>query len=582
MEPTIGLAMIIQNDQDHLAQCLESVKDQVQELVIVDTGSTDETMAIARQYTDKVFKYPWDNDFSAARNFSIAQLTSSWALILNADEQLEETSFCLRALLTQHPDTDAFYLTVHQTDPDSESSDTFPDLRLFRRNPDYHFEGRVYERLQLPPDVQSLVVTKPVIKQISPSEAVRAERAKRNLELLLQMNSDSGLTSYALGLELFHLKRYEEALPHLQKALSLALPDDILRTAVIRNLIRCLNALGKNAEAIGICIRETKRYPDYCDLHYEGGVIFEEKQEYQLAIKWFNKAVECPMPPTGYFHTVGTESFLAKYHLGYCFEMKKEFAKAEENYRQALMDNPDYFKPLQRLFLMKSSLTDPAAALDFLFESELITTADQALFLSELLFDIGFYRLANRCLQKANPIIQSVDTHRIHQRLARYDNYSGNPSAALQRIDQLRSLHEAIDPETAVEEITALLLLQDYPAAAEKACALSGQNQLPETAWAILNMTTLATQNSLFGVPEKTQEPVVIEKILNIIERCLSLIPDYSENTPDTLPLFMDLASLGMRTLTALSPESTATLIQYIDEKANTIRNLMSYKFNLS
>lgn len=581
MQPTIGLAMIVHNDQDHLAQCLESVKGQVQEMVIVDIGSTDETKAIARQYTDKVFEFSWDDDFSAARNFSIDQLTTSWVLIMNADERLEETTSGLERLLTQHPDTDAFYLNIYQNAPDQETEDTFPDLRLFRRDPDYRFKGRVYETLQLPAASKCLNVTKPVIHRISTPESLSRAKHERNLDILQRMDSESSLVRYVMGLELFHLKRYEEALPHLQKALNSIQSDDILRTVLIRYLIRCLNALGKHAEAIGICIRETKLYPDYCDLHFEGGVIFEGKAEYPLAIKWFMKAVEYPRPAPGYFHTVGTESFLSLYHLGFCHEMKKEYPKAEEYYQQAITANPHFYKPLQRLFLMKSALSDPSTVLNALFDSEMIQTTDQALFLGELLFDIGYYRLANRCLEKALPLSQTTDSHRLHQRMVRYENYSGNPAGALQKIDQLRRSQPTIDPEIAVEEIMALMLLQDYSAAADKANALSGQGQFSETALAILAMTTLAREHTLSGIPENTNKAAVAERILNIIERCLSFIPD-SETDPDSMALFINLASLGIRTLTALSPDSAAMLIRYIDDKADTVQNLMNYKFNLS
>ena len=581
MQPTIGLAMIVHNDQAHLVQCLESVKSHVQEMVIVDIGSADETTAIARRYTDKVFEYSWNDDFSAARNFSIDQLATSWVLVMNADERLEGLTGTLEALLTQHPDTDGFYLTICQTAPDPETDDTFPALRLFRRDPAYRFEGRVYETLRLPEAAKRLMVTAPFIKRISTPEALSRDKHQRNLALLQQMDTEHSLISFAMGLEFFQLKRYEDALPHLQKALNSTQPDDGLRTAVIRYLIRCLNALGRHAEAIGICIKETKRYPDYCDLHYEGGVIFEEKGEYPLAIKWFTKAVECQKPPLGYFHTIGTESFLSLYHLGYCHEMKKEYLKAEENYQTAITSNPDFVKPLQRLFLMKSALSDPATVLYALFESELIKMADQALFLGELLFDIGYYRLANRCLEKALPLSQTTDSHRLHQRMVRYENYSGNPAGALQKIDQLRRSQPTIDPEIAVEEIMALMLLQDYSAAADKANALSGQGQFSETALAILAMTTLAREHTLSGIPENTNKAAVAERILNIIERCLSFIPD-SETDPDSMALFINLASLGIRTLTALSPDSAAMLIRYIDDKADTVQNLMNYKFNLS
>lgn len=86
--PQISLVMIVRNESLRLAHCLESVKNQVDEIIIVDTGSSDDTLLIAKQYTEKVYSYPWNDDFSSARNYALAQVTCDWVLSLDADEQL--------------------------------------------------------------------------------------------------------------------------------------------------------------------------------------------------------------------------------------------------------------------------------------------------------------------------------------------------------------------------------------------------------------------------------------------------------------------------------------------------------------
>ena len=81
--------MIVKNEEAFLSQCLESIKDVVDEIIIVDTGSTDNTREIARQMGAKVFEFPWTNDFSAPRNESIRQAAGHYILWLDADDRMD-------------------------------------------------------------------------------------------------------------------------------------------------------------------------------------------------------------------------------------------------------------------------------------------------------------------------------------------------------------------------------------------------------------------------------------------------------------------------------------------------------------
>ncbi len=88
--PTLSLAMIVKDEENYLAQCLESVKNLVDEIVIVDTGSQDRTREVAKVFGARVFDFPWNGDFSEARNFSLSKAEGDWILILDADEVIAE------------------------------------------------------------------------------------------------------------------------------------------------------------------------------------------------------------------------------------------------------------------------------------------------------------------------------------------------------------------------------------------------------------------------------------------------------------------------------------------------------------
>ena len=89
--PTISLCMIVKNEETHLARCLDSAAELVDEIIIVDTGSTDRTVEIASEYTSNVYSYPWKDDFSDARNYSFSKASKDYCMWIDADDILEET-----------------------------------------------------------------------------------------------------------------------------------------------------------------------------------------------------------------------------------------------------------------------------------------------------------------------------------------------------------------------------------------------------------------------------------------------------------------------------------------------------------
>src|SRR5690348_15673466 len=85
-QPKLSLAMIAKNEARCIGRCLASIRLGVDEIVVVDTGSTDETTSVAREFGARIFSFPWNNNFSAARNFALEQTTGAWILVLDADE----------------------------------------------------------------------------------------------------------------------------------------------------------------------------------------------------------------------------------------------------------------------------------------------------------------------------------------------------------------------------------------------------------------------------------------------------------------------------------------------------------------
>jgi glycosyltransferase involved in cell wall biosynthesis/Tfp pilus assembly protein PilF len=105
---TISLCMIVKNEQAHLARCLHSVRSLVDEMIVVDTGSTDRTRDIADIFGARLFEFPWTGDFSSARNYSLEQAACDWILVLDADEVVAHRDLALLRELAAGPRTIAY------------------------------------------------------------------------------------------------------------------------------------------------------------------------------------------------------------------------------------------------------------------------------------------------------------------------------------------------------------------------------------------------------------------------------------------------------------------------------------------
>ena len=144
--PLISLCMIVRDEAEVLGRCLQSVADLVDEIIIADTGSVDETKAIAAQFEAKIYDFPWCDDFSAARNFTVQQAVGDYWMWLDADDVIEGENRARLKQILQNPDADLVYLPYVL----SFDSAGKPDLiskreRIFRRSKGYRFEGAVHE-----------------------------------------------------------------------------------------------------------------------------------------------------------------------------------------------------------------------------------------------------------------------------------------------------------------------------------------------------------------------------------------------------------------------------------------------------
>ena len=146
-QPDLSVCMIVKNEARNLADCLSSVRTFADEIVVVDTGSSDDTKEIALQYTPNVFDFPWIDDFSAARNHSLSMARGRYAMWLDADDRIPpETLEKMHDWKAQLEGDKAFYFVLENIHRDRPSTQWL-QLRCVPLREDIRFEGRIHEQL---------------------------------------------------------------------------------------------------------------------------------------------------------------------------------------------------------------------------------------------------------------------------------------------------------------------------------------------------------------------------------------------------------------------------------------------------
>lgn len=146
--PRLSLSMIVKNEEERLPACLESMQGVADEIVVVDTGSTDKTADIARRFGARVVEFPWNGNFSDARNESLRHCTGDWVIFLDADERLDRSHAARLRTLLCDPNVTAYELTVTSRSVDERNNvaSFFGYIaRLFRRREDILFQYRIHE-----------------------------------------------------------------------------------------------------------------------------------------------------------------------------------------------------------------------------------------------------------------------------------------------------------------------------------------------------------------------------------------------------------------------------------------------------
>jgi tetratricopeptide (TPR) repeat protein len=377
---TISLCMIVRDEESMLPRCLDAVAEHVDEIVIVDTGSTDATIDIARSYGANVIETEWTGDFATARNVSFAAATSDWIFYLDADEVMGEGQGARLRELTGRVWREAFFLVEnnHTGDLEDGTSVHHNALRVFRNRPEYRFTGRIHEQIahNLPGYLPERIETTDIrVEHFGYLGVVREEKDKsrRNLELLERQLEEGGETPFLhfnLGSEHAALGQHGEALEHFRTAWSVVRRDPGVRSlgyvpSLVGRLAAALRLNGHREDLARHTDEVLEVFPGYTDLVYERAMAALRDEDLDEAVVLLERCLEMGDAPSVYSATVGTGTFMAHSLLGEAHRRAGRLDEAEAQLRAALAANPRFLgaiEPLAQTLLEAGREADEVAA----------------------------------------------------------------------------------------------------------------------------------------------------------------------------------------------------------------------------
>jgi glycosyltransferase involved in cell wall biosynthesis len=295
----VSLTMIVRNEENHLPRCLESVRGLFDEIAIVDTGSTDRTIEIARSFGARVFEFTWIDDFGAARNESLVRAKGDYAFWLDADEvvepeQREKLERLLRGLLPARAHGDvcppgcAAYVLKRASDPwtDGVSGHSLVDhLRLFPLRADVRWTYRVHE--QIIPALRlatiPLVWTDITIRHTGyVDRAARARKLDRNARILkaeLSERPDDAYILFKLGQTAVACNDWNGAIGYLERSKKGSAPFDSVPRQIYALIAHAHQMLGDLEAAVRTCSQGLESDPANAELWFRKGFVHRLRGE---------------------------------------------------------------------------------------------------------------------------------------------------------------------------------------------------------------------------------------------------------------------------------------------------------------
>ncbi|MGL5711462.1 MAG: tetratricopeptide repeat-containing glycosyltransferase family 2 protein [Paraclostridium sp.] len=333
-EITISLCMIVKNEEDVIARCINSIKDAIDEIIIVDTGSNDNTIELALSLGAKVYNYKWNDDFGAARNYAFSKATMEYIMWLDADDIIKEKDLKRILNLKKNFDTDIESVNMRYVvsiDKDGNESYVVKRNRIVKREIGFRWIGFIHEFLA--------VSNKVLYTDIQIFHQKEKEKTDRNIRIYKEALKNGVILStrdkFYYSNELYHNGFYEEAI----EAYNVFLQDpeawiEDIKTALI-SLSKCYELIGNDKMRIDTLLSSFKYMTPRSDYCCEIGYYFLDKKEYNKAIHWYKLATDSNDKETIGLLDHGTYTWIPNLQLCVCYFNLGDYEKSNYYNEQA-------------------------------------------------------------------------------------------------------------------------------------------------------------------------------------------------------------------------------------------------------
>lgn len=346
--------MIVKDEVRNLPACLVGLASVVDEIIVVDTGSTDRTKELAGSLGARVSDFPWIDDFAAARNESCRLATGEWILWLDADERIDEANRAQLAdvigrLAAGDPTRPTlFMMDCVPTGRPQALVERVTQIRLFPNRPDLRWKGRVHERLEFAGDnhrLEHVPADVVILHEVSADPALRVAKNFRDMRILEQeylADPDNAQTLLNFGRLRLWQGRLSEAQRLLRRSIAQDRQSAPIAALAFTCLAECQQRMNRDADALRTAEEGLSLFCDYAPLLYQKACLSMNAGRHADAEFLLRKIVK--IPPRQWAATGASrhlQGVQARLMLGRICHQQGRHAEAEVEYRSALAHDPD-------------------------------------------------------------------------------------------------------------------------------------------------------------------------------------------------------------------------------------------------